>query len=298
MKRKTTLILIILMFGFNGQGQTVTHNIIRIGIFADIQYYNGPRAGSRHYRQSLDKIPEMLSHLNTEDLSFLVELGDRIDRDYKSFKAVEDLLNESRHPVIFVPGNHDYSVSTLNKLRITAKSGYLKGYHSRVIGNWQIIFLNGMDNSMIAHPWFSLKYWKARSKLKVLKEANAPNAYDWNGGLGQKQTDWLKTQLDMAREKKKNLLVFCHQPIFPGNAHNLWDYEYMLQLLSEFPKEVWWISGHDHRGGYQEVNGVHLLTLRGMVEGFEYSYGILELQEDKVNLIGFGDQPDLEELMK
>jgi len=298
MNRKTLFTILFLLLGLNGNGQQTAANFIRIGLFADIQYYNGPAAGSRHYRQSLEKIPKMISHLNMEDLNFMVDLGDRIDRDYKSFKAVDDLLEESIHQVIFVPGNHDFSVSNFNKLRITTKSGYSKGYHSQTIENWHMIFLNGLDNSMVAHPWFSLKYWKAKRSLGILEAKKAPNAYDWNGGLGEKQIAWFRAQLKMASKKKMNVMVFCHQPIFPGNAHNLWGYEYMLQLLSDYPREVWWISGHDHKGGYQEVNGVHLLTLRGMVEGSEYSYGILELQKDNVNLIGYGDQPDLDELTK
>ncbi|MCK5821069.1 MAG: metallophosphoesterase [Bacteroidales bacterium] len=298
MNRKTTLIISLLIIGLNGYGQKSLTNIIRIGLYTDIQYYDGPAAGSRHYRQSLEKIPKMLKHLNTEDLDFLVELGDRIDRDYKSFKPVEALLSESRHPIIFVPGNHDYSVSSFNKIRVTAKSGHSKAYHSQTIGKWHLVFLNGLDNSIVAHSWYSLKYWKAKRKLETLKAQNAPNAYDWNGGLGEKQIAWLKTQMEIASTKKMNLIVFCHQPLFPGNAHNLWGYEYMLQLLSDHPGEAWWISGHDHRGGYQEVNGVHLLTLRGMVEGLELSYGILELHEDQVDLIGYGGQANLDELRK
>jgi len=290
--------LLFLMLGLFGYGQQDSLPTIRIGLFADIQYYNGPTEGSRHYRKSLDKISEMLEHLNKEDLNFLVDLGDRIDRDYKSFTAVDDILKKSNHKIIFVPGNHDYSVSTFNKLRVTSKSGYLKGYHTQVIDNWQFIFLNGMNNSIVAHSWFSFKYWKAKHYLKNLKVDNASNAYDWNGGLGKKQLAWFKTQLKIASKTNKNLLVFCHQPLFPGNAHNLWDYENMLQLLSDYPGKVWWISGHDHRGGYQEVNGVHLLTLHGMVEGLNYSYGILELQKDRVDMNGYGNQADLDDLIK
>ncbi len=298
MKREISFILLILMFGINGYGQFSAPEAIRIGLYSDIQYCDCPTAGSRHYRESLAKIPLMIKHLNTEDLRFIVDLGDRIDRDYKSFKAVDYLLEASIHPIIFVPGNHDFSVSAINKIRIKSKSGFLKGYHSQTIGKWHIIFLNGLDNSIIAHSWFSLKFWKAKRDLIVLEAQKAPNAYDWNGGLGSRQLDWFSTELETAKENKKNIIVFCHQPLFPGNAHDLWKYEDMLQILSEYPEEAWWISGHDHKGGYQEVNGVHLLTLHGMVEGTEYSYGIMELHEDQVTFVGYGDQPGLDVLKK
>ena len=106
------------------------------------------------------------------------------------------------------------------------------------IGNWRLIFLNGLDNSMIANPWFTPKYWKARQHLSELKAKKAPNAYDWNGGLGKKQTIWFQFQVQLAQDENQNIAVFCHQPLFPGNAHSLWNNDQVLQELSLFPGEV------------------------------------------------------------
>lgn len=293
---KTLLTLFFLMAGLSGYSQQISKSTVSIGLFADIQYYDGPNAGTRHYRASLDKIPGMIKHLNLESLDFIVDLGDRIDKNFESFKAIEDLLDKSRHPIVFVPGNHDYSVKPLQKKAVTAKSGNRKGYHSRTINNYRIIFLNGFVNSVIAHSPISPNYWKAAHELKSLKKNNAANAYDWNGGLGGTQARWLTSQLKSAKEEKLNVVIFCHQPISPGNPHNLWNADKVLAELANYPHEVWWISGHDHRGGFHEYKNLHLLTLHGMVEGDEQSYAILQLRKDQVFLSGFGNQDNLNEL--
>ncbi len=298
MNKKGLFTLYFLVVGIVIYGQQSNSGSIRIGLFTDIQYYDGPDSGSRHYRESLDKLPKILNKLNAEELNFMVDLGDRIDQKYESFNGVEEILKNSRHSIVFIPGNHDFSVAPCKKSKIVAKTGHPKGYHSKTIGNWQFIFLNGMDNSLIAHTWISPKYWTAWRKLKDLEEKKSPNAYDWNGGLGRKQLSWFKSQLETAKNKELHVVVFCHQPLFPGNAHNLWDYEELLNYFSNYTEEIWWISGHDHRGGYQDIDNLHLLTLKGMVEGSELSYGILELTEHTVNLLGFGNQLSLVDLQK
>lgn len=281
------------MTGITGYSQDPIKDIIKIGLLADIQYYNGPTVGSRHYRESLKKVPVAIQHFNNEDLNFIVDVGDRIDRDFESFDVIDKLLAKAHQPIVFVPGNHDYAVHPFLKRKVTLKTGYRKAYHARTLGNWRIIFLNGLDNSLIGHNILSLKYWKAKHYLNTLKTKKAPNAYDWNGGLGKKQTVWLTRQLEIAKRESLNIMVFCHQPITPGNAHNLWDFENILNKLSDQTGEIWWISGHDHRGGYEEINDVHLLILHGMVEGTEPSYGILEIRGNEVLLKGYGNQPGI-----
>lgn len=276
--------------------QNVREERIRIGVFADIQYKDVSSSGNRHYRESLAKVHLMIQHLNQSDLDFLVDLGDRIDGDYESFTAIEAELNKRKDSIYFVPGNHDYAVDNPYKKEVTRKSGSRKGYHRLSKTHWDFIFLNGMAKSSLAHPPFTLRHLAANHYLSQLKRKQAPNAYDWNGGLGRKQTRWLEKQLNEARLSKKNLIIFCHQPLFPGNPHNLWEDQKILQLLSQYPGQIWWISGHDHRGGYQKLGQVHLLTLHGMVEGSSYSYGIIEIEGSNLHFQGYGNQVNLPEI--
>ena len=287
------LILLLSVQSLNITAQSSDNSLIRIALVADIQYADQQKSGTRFYRQSLTKTDSMIDVLNNEELSYIVDLGDRIDRDYKSYVAIENILAKSEHQVIFIPGNHDFVVDNKDKKLINSKTGDKRGYHSSSQENWHFVFLNGMKQSMEAYPKNSFPFMKAKKELSRLKEAGAVNAYDWNGGLGKKQTAWLLAEAKFAHDNDLNLMIFCHQPIFPGNAHSLWNYQSLTEELKDFQGELWWISGHDHKGGFGVHHGINMFTMHGMVEGEGSSFGILEIMKDSVRLIGYGDQPDL-----
>ena len=47
----------------------------------------------------------------------------------------------------------------------------------------------------------------------------------------------------------------------------LWNYQALWDVLKPYKNVIAYISGHDHRGGYNEdQNGVHHLTINGLVE--------------------------------
>lgn len=292
---RTTIFLALLLTtqSLSLIAQSADTSLIRIALVADIQYANQQKSGTRFYRQSLAKTDSMINVLNNERLSFIVDLGDRIDRDYENFDAIDNILAKSEHKVIFIPGNHDFVVDNKDKKLINSKTNNKQGYHSFSKENWHFVFLNGMKHSMVAYPKNTLPYWKAKKELSKLKEARAINAYDWNGGLGKKQTSWLLAEVKFAQNNHLNLIIFCHQPIFPNNAHSLWKFESLTEKLKDFQGEIWWISGHDHKGAFGKYQGINMLTMHGMVEGQGSSYGILEIKNDSVRLIGYGDQPDL-----
>jgi predicted phosphodiesterase len=285
----------ILIFGSLLSGLSISHaqETFSIGLVADIQYSDQNPAGTRFYRKSLDKVSGMIDFFNKNDLKFIVDLGDRIDEDYSSFEAIERVLSNSVHPIIFVPGNHDYSIADSLKKKIRQKTESKRGYHSRTIGNWHMVFLNGLENSLIAHPEGKIGYFLGKKTMKKIITSGSNNGYKWNGGLGSHQTRWLARQVSLAEKQNLNVLIFCHQPIFPNNAHSLWNYQKVIENFKDFSGQFWWISGHDHKGGFQKVGSINMLTLHGMVEGENPSYGILTISANEVSLKGFGDQPDL-----
>jgi len=232
----------------------------------------------------------MVEQMNAWQPDLIVDLGDRIDRDLKSYHDVEEVLSGLMAPVVFVPGNHDFSDDPRHRKLTIAKTGSPRGYHARVVGQWRLIFLNGLQNSQISHPKHSMAFRRASKQLKALKDAQAPHAYRWNGGLGTKQTRWVVKQLKIAALAQQSVMLFCHQPLSPGNPHSLWNNEVVLALLSQHTEPVFWINGHDHAGGYQQFGHVHLVTLHGMVEGDKPSYGLLEICQEEVRLVGVGNQ--------
>jgi len=119
---------------------------IQIGIFADCQYCDCPTSGSRHYRNSLFKLKACIRHFNhNEQMAFVVGLGDLIDRDFRSFKSLEPILEKSVHPVYHVTGNHDFDVDKSLLEKVPEALGITQTYHSFEMKGWLFIFLDGNE---------------------------------------------------------------------------------------------------------------------------------------------------------
>ncbi len=52
----------------------------------------------------------------------------------------------------------------------------------------------------------------------------------------------------------------------PAAAHNLWNDTELIGVLESHTCVVAYINGHNHAGGYGLKNGIHYLTVPGMVE--------------------------------
>jgi len=51
--------------------------------------------------------------------------------------------------------------------------------------------------------------------------------------------------------------------------------------------------GHDHRGGYAVKNGIHYLTVHGMVETEDStSYAVVHVDGERLEIDARGRQPD------
>ncbi|MEP6673093.1 MAG: alkaline phosphatase, partial [Chthoniobacter sp.] len=52
----------------------------RIGLITDLHYGDKPAGNTRFYRETFGKLEEAVAKLNAEQLAFVVELGDLIDK--------------------------------------------------------------------------------------------------------------------------------------------------------------------------------------------------------------------------
>jgi 3',5'-cyclic AMP phosphodiesterase CpdA len=264
------------------------------GTLADAQYCDCESAGRRFYRKSLRKMEEFVREVSSRKLDFVIQLGDLIDRDFDSFSRMLPLYKEIAVPSYHVLGNHDFAVAgrgigePLRILGLTSL-GSGKGHFAFTAGDWQFVVLNGNDISTYANSTGSEKHRQAETILAGLEERKAPNARSWNGGIGEEQIGWLRDALGSARKAKRRAVLFCHFPIFPKNEHNLYNDDEVLEILDAYPEIVAWFSGHNHAGSYAERNGVHHVTLSGMVETeSENSFAVVELHADRLEVIGFG----------
>src|SRR6056297_2762334 len=63
---------------------------LRVGLVTDLHYADKAPAGSRHYRETLDKLEEAARQFRNDQPAFVVELGDLID-------AAESVETEQRY---------------------------------------------------------------------------------------------------------------------------------------------------------------------------------------------------------
>jgi hypothetical protein len=67
-------------------------------------------------------------------------------------------------------------------------------------------------------PQGSAEAAAASAQLAALAASGAPNALDWNSGVGRKQLDWLRVELAGARRARERVVVAAHHPLVVGSA--------------------------------------------------------------------------------
>lgn len=239
------------------------------GVIADVQAGDKDANKERHYRESFARLEECVSELNRHGLAFTIELGDLIDGNGE--KTVLDLdrvmedYGKLTMPTYHVLGNH--GVDAVRKMvRRTLESHVC--YYDFVVAageGWRFIVLDGMDAGY--------------------------------GVLGSTQLEWFKAKLDRARDAQEKVIVFCHFALLESAAprHRMKEPEPVLGLINESGCVVAYFAGHDHRGGYAYEDGIHHVTIQGMVEApVDNAYAIIEVYPDKLMEIGFGKEPSRE----
>ena len=285
-----------LIFALLGSGPVhggkKTEPVFSFGLIADIQYCPCDPLGTRFYAQSLKKLEACVKDFNSRDLSFVIQLGDLIDRDIDSYEPVLSVFNQIETKKYHVLGNHDYSVEEEAKPKVPSIVGLNSPYYNFVLEGWRFVVLNSNDLSVYTPFESQAKSEETEALFQKLKARGAVNRGEYNGGLSSRQIKWLKNILNQASLNKEKVLLFSHLPVYPPREENLWNDIELINLLEDFPCVQALISGHYHSGSYAKKRGIHYLTLRGLVETEDQSaYAILEVHNDFLNVLGFGREP-------
>ena len=257
---------------------------IRFGIISDPQFSDIDDMKDRQYRKSLDKMASAISKFNSEDLDFVVQLGDFIDHELESFEPALKVWSNLKHKSYHVLGNHDFCVRTPHKQKVLGLLGLEKEYYSFVMGDIKFIILNGNGLSLNAYDAdspmykFSEEYWESLNR----------ESQWWNGAVDKDQLSWFEKELAAAEKAGQQVIVFCHYPLIADSRYVLWNNVEVLDVLNSFDCVKIWMNGHFHKGGYSRENGRHFLTVKGMVQFKEPSYAIAELSDNKLKINGFG----------
>ena len=123
-----------------------------------------------------------------------------------------------------------------------------------------------MSFSLIGRNKGDDEYERAKAMQRELKRRGAPNAVTWNGAVGAEQMAWLQDRLSKASAEGEKVVCFSHYPVFPKNVHNLWNDDQIVALLESHRCVVAYMNGHNHAGHYGVKNGIHYVTMPGMVD--------------------------------
>jgi hypothetical protein len=270
---------------------TACGRTVKFGVVADVQYHPSDSLGTRYYSASLPKLRECAVQLNKEKLRFVLNLGDTIDHNFESFERVLPVWKKLRPPVFHVLGNHDFDFPDASEDQVLSALEMKRAYYSFSRGKWDFIVLHG----------FELRYplplnrdlaGEAQTLYLVLRAEGRENAQRWNGGVGQEQMDFLRRELEKSDKSRRNVIVFCHFPVLPEAAHNLWNDREVVALLQNHSCVRAYFAGHNHAGDYALRDGIHYLTFQGMVETADTAaFAVVTLKKDAIHVKGFGREP-------
>lgn len=264
---------------------------LSFGAVADIQYADVdpvPKYDS-YYRPSLGKLQDSVDYFNSQKLDFVVQLGDYIDRGRESFAPVHDIYNQIKTERYHVIGNHDLE-STGGYPTVLKEFNLDNPYYTFEKGGILFVVLDTSDISLLSRDPGSEKYKLAQKMLESQKENGYPNAVPWNAAISQEQLNWLDETLAKAQSKSQKVIVFAHHRILPINDNlTIWNGQELVDILDKHSNVKAFINGHDHRGGYDFNNGLHYLTVDGMMATPDTNaFAAIDIYPDKMVVKGYG----------
>lgn len=249
---------------------------LKVGLVTDLHYADKPPAGTRHYRETLNKLEEAASQFEQDKPTFLVELGDLIDaadtvetegRYLTTINREFSAICEDRH---YVLGNH--CVDTLKKEEFLGRVAQDKSYYSFDREGFHFVVLDACFRSD-GTPY-------ERKNFKWT-DANIPAA----------EIEWLKSDLAGTNNK---VVVFAHQRLDVNDNHGVKNNAEIRQVLEASGNVLAVFQGHSHKNDLKDIGGIHYCTLVAMVEGSgkeSNGYSLLELQPTgTIRLRGFRKQ--------
>lgn len=264
---------------------------LKVGLVADPQYANQPALGKRHYRESQWKLEEAIDTFNYFEVDLIQNLGDVIDVDWESYDSILPLYDKLNPKIknYHLLGNHEFAVDSTYFITILERLSMPNYYYSYTLKGWRFIVLDATDYAYYSNSLHNHDISEINSYYEYTQGKS--NSYRWNSAIGKEQQFWLKEELEKAHLLGQKTILFSHMPLRPKNdPHNLWNENEIIDIIEQSSEVVAFINGHNHSGAYISQNGIHYITLFGMVDTMISSYGILEFYKDSLVLNGYGNQ--------
>eukprot|EP00698_Gefionella_okellyi_P001645 TRINITY_DN11548_c0_g1_i1.p1 TRINITY_DN11548_c0_g1~~TRINITY_DN11548_c0_g1_i1.p1 ORF type:complete len:321 (-),score=46.89 TRINITY_DN11548_c0_g1_i1:149-1111(-) len=295
---------------------TSAEPLFQFGVIADVQYADAEQALSgwgrpRYYRQSIAKLAQAIDAFNTQQLPFILNLGDAVDK--RCGKSAQQMLervlaelNRFRGTVYSTIGNHElYNMLRpvpIRMLRIHehSKSDWDAYYHFSPHPGYRFIALDSFDIGLFGYPSDHASKSPAHARQVMLagrKRYNEPHFCEINGAIGPEQLQWLSETLRSARIAHELCIIFTHVPLCPDAAYGIqdavtWNYRDVQQLMHQAGNVVCCLYGHEHMGGYSvDAGGVHHVALEAVLEAGpgQQSYAVVSVYDEAVEINGVGN---------
>lgn len=249
---------------------------LRVGLVTDLHYADKPAAGTRFYRETLNKLTEAAVQFEQSRVDCMVELGDLIDAadtvdtELSYLKVINrefSAISKDRH---YVLGNH--CVDTLTKAEFLGSVEQPQSYYSFDRGGFHFVILDACFRSD-GEPY--------QRKNFTWTDANLPPA----------EIEWLRADLESTT---RPTIVFAHQRLDVSNSHGVKNCAEVRKVLETSGKVLAVFQGHSHKNELNDINGIHYCTLAAMIEGSgtgNNSYSIMEIAPTgTIQLTGFRQQ--------
>ncbi len=252
------------------------HSSLRIGLVTDLHYADKQSRGTRHYRETPNKLKRAAQQFEQDKPAFIVELGDLIDAA-DSVDAEKNYLQtinrefssicKDRH---YVLGNH--CVDTLTKEEFLGGVEQTASYYSFDRGGFHFVVLDACF----------------RGDGKPYGRKN----FQWTDtNLPERELEWLQDDLEAHRNPA---IVFVHQRLDVSNHYGVRNNKAVRKILEASGNVLAVFQGHSHRNDLKKIGGIPYCTLVAMVEGSgmeNNGYSIMDLEQDgTIRLTGFCKQ--------
>ncbi|MGM0507509.1 MAG: metallophosphoesterase [Bacteroidota bacterium] len=245
-----------------------SQSTVRLGVVTDPHYAELPTWTTRHYRESLSKLSEAARLFNREQVDALLELGDLVngaeEDNEEHARVAEQALALYQGPRYHVLGNHDLDALSKEEFQSIIRNEGIPSsdtWYSTTIGGFRLLVLDAcfMEDGT---PYDSGNYhWQDT----------------W---IPREQLDWLQNELN--REPIPTI-VAVHQCLSGDEPHRVKNAAEVRSILSESGQVLAVFQGHQHQGGHEQIDGIHYVTFRAVVEGSgesENAYSTAEIRTD------------------
>jgi hypothetical protein len=193
-------------------------------------------------------------------------------RTLANLEAIEREIQRFGGAIYHVLGNHD--LDNLSKAQVLAR-----------LANTGL----AADRSYYAFSCGGVRFLVTDDEFLGDGRSYDHGNYDWRDvHLPPPELEWLRVELAATVEP---VILFGHQRLDGDGDVQVVNRAEVRQILEDSGKVLAVFQGHDHKGAYSFINGIHYYTLKGMIgeSGAENNaYAIVDVHSDlNLSVIGY-----------